>query len=69
MTILAISVHADFEPEGLGPGLVTWTLATDRTALVGAGLYEIRPVRPLTDEEFNQPWAEVLRAAQTGEAV
>lgn len=56
--ILAMSVSADFYP-GLGEGdcdtydgnSIEWTFALPRTATVGAGIYEVRFIRTLAEEE------------------
>jgi hypothetical protein len=61
--VLAISAHADFEPEGLRDGLITWTFVASRETVVSAGLYELRLIRPLHDYEQAGPLAQVLAAA------
>ena len=67
---VVMAVSADFYPEDTPKGFVEWTFAAPAEAPFGAGLYELRFVRLLTDEEraTRDGQYEALRARQnTGE--
>lgn len=49
--VVIMAVTANFYPEDTPRGFVEWTFAAPDTAPFGAGLYELRFLRLLTDEE------------------
>jgi hypothetical protein len=62
--VTAIASSADFYPEDGPPGFVEWTFLVPAKCEFGAGVYEIRFVRALTEAERKQRgWVPTILAA------
>lgn len=61
-----IALSADFEPDGY-PDMTTLTFLADANGRFGAGLYELRFVRPLEDHE--RGGSEAMISALNNEGV
>jgi hypothetical protein len=68
--VLAISFTADFEPEGFAKDLITWTFIArqDPSKRLGAGLYELRFLRALSQDEHNGAYGRVLAKAEAAQS-
>jgi len=51
--IYGFSSTADFDPADEPEGFITWTFAVPKSGNIGPGLYELRFVRNLTQDEIN----------------